>query len=41
MYYEFERTLEPLWFKSLGHALEHAHQTGKRLVRELSNSYTK
>jgi len=35
MYYELENRITPLWFKSFGHALEHAHRQGTRLVRYL------
>jgi len=33
MYYEFENIIEPLWFKSLGHALEYANKNNTRIVR--------
>lgn len=35
MYYEFENRIEPLWFTSLGAALEYAHNNGTRLVRKV------
>jgi len=38
MYYELENTITPRWFKSLGHALEYAHQQGTRIVRCLGTS---
>lgn len=33
MNYEFENSVTPLYFKSLGHALEYAHRHGTRIVR--------
>jgi len=33
MYYELENWIEPLYFKSLGHALEYAHHQNTRVVR--------
>lgn len=35
MWYELENRIEPLWFKSLGHALEYAHKHNTRVVRTL------
>lgn len=33
MNYELENTLNPLYFDSLGAALEYAHQHGTRIIR--------
>lgn len=33
MYFELENRIEPLYFKSLGHALEYAHKHNTRVVR--------
>lgn len=34
MYYEFENKIEPIWFKTLGDALEYAANHHTRIVRQ-------